>query len=127
MDSLRMSTVHIEAKLKRQRPFCIQVYTSNSTSQYLGFVDKVVAALQREATSESTLLLGDFNAHVGTDERTWKLGCDVRPPKAGKAAGCDEIQSELAINPGGILWLTRVCQVVWRLGKTPRAWQNYSW
>ena len=24
----------------------------------------------------------------------------------------------------GILWLTRVCQVAWKLGKTPRDWQT---
>ena len=46
--------------------------------------------------------------------------------KSGKAAGEDEIRPEMlkAMTGGGILWLTRVCQVVWKLGKIPRDWQT---
>ena len=29
-----------------------------------------------------------------------------------------------ALTGEGILWLTRVCQVAWKLGKTPRDWQT---
>ena len=29
-----------------------------------------------------------------------------------------------ALTGEGILWLTRVCQVVWKFGKTPRDWQT---
>ena len=46
--------------------------------------------------------------------------------KSGKAAGEDEIRPEMlnALTGDGILWLTRVCQVAWKLGKTPRDWQT---
>ena len=45
--------------------------------------------------------------------------------KSGKAAGEDEIRPEMlkALTGEGILWLTRVCQVAWKFGKTPREWQ----
>ena len=29
-----------------------------------------------------------------------------------------------ALTVEGILWLTRVCQVAWKVGKTPRDWQT---
>ena len=46
--------------------------------------------------------------------------------KSGKAACEDEIRPEMlkAVIGEGILWLTRVCQVAWKLGKTPRDWQT---
>ena len=46
--------------------------------------------------------------------------------KSGKAAGEDEIRPEMlkALIGEGILWLTQVYQVAWKLGKTPRDWQT---
>ena len=46
--------------------------------------------------------------------------------KSGKAAGEDEIRPEMlkALTGEGILWLTRVCLVAWKLDKTPRDWQT---
>jgi len=46
--------------------------------------------------------------------------------KSGKAAGEDEISPEMlkALNSKGILWLTRVCQVACKFGKTPKEWQT---
>jgi len=42
--------------------------------------------------------------------------------KSGKAAGEDKIRPEIlkALNSEGILWLTRVCQVSSKFGKTPK-------
>ena len=44
----------------------------NATSKYQTFVDEVNEALLRVSATESTVLMGDFNAHVGTDTDTWK-------------------------------------------------------
>jgi len=46
--------------------------------------------------------------------------------KSGKAAGEDEIRPDMlkALYSEGILWLTRVCQVAWKFGKTPKKWQT---
>ena len=50
----------------------------------------------------------------------------IKGIKSGKAAGEDEIRPEMlnALTGEGILWLTRVCQVAWKFGKTPRDWQT---
>ena len=44
----------------------------NATSKYQTFVDEVNEALLRVSATEFTVLMGDFNAHVGTDTDTWK-------------------------------------------------------
>jgi len=46
--------------------------------------------------------------------------------KSRKSAGEDEIRPEMlkALNSERILWLTRVCQVAWKFGKTPKEWQT---
>ena len=55
------------------RSLCLlQVYAPNATSEYQAFVDEVNDALLRVSAIESTVLMGDFNAHVGTDTDTWK-------------------------------------------------------
>ena len=43
-----------------------------ATSEYQDFVDEVNEALLRVSRTEFTVLMGDFNAHVGTDTDTWK-------------------------------------------------------
>ena len=55
------------------RSLCLlQVYAPNATSEYQTCVDEVNDALLRVSATESTVLMGDFNAHVGTDTDTWK-------------------------------------------------------
>ena len=55
------------------RSLCLlQVYAPNATSEYQTFVDEVNDALLQVSATESTVLMGDFNAHVGTDTDTWK-------------------------------------------------------
>ena len=44
----------------------------NATSEYQTFVVEVNDALLRVSPTESTFLMGDFNAHVGTDTDMWK-------------------------------------------------------
>ena len=50
----------------------LQVYAPNATSEYQTFVDEVNDALLRVSATEFTVLMGNFNAHVGTDTDTWK-------------------------------------------------------
>jgi len=49
----------------------LQVYAPKAASEYQTFVDEVNDALLRESSSESTVLTGDFNAHIATDTETW--------------------------------------------------------
>ena len=66
--------------------------------------------------------------HLGEDEvfTAAEVATAIKGIKSGKAAGEDEIRPEMlkALTGEGILWLTRVCQVVWKFGKTPRDWQT---
>ena len=50
----------------------------------------------------------------------------IRGLKSGKAAGEEEIRPEMlkALNEKGVRWLTRLCQVAWKLGKPPKDWQT---
>jgi exonuclease III len=50
----------------------IQVYAPNLESEYAAFLEEVSLALETLPTTDSIMLLGDFNAHVGVDEQTWK-------------------------------------------------------
>ena len=57
----------------QERPLCIlQVYAPNIESQYEAFLEEVEVALEKATSSESLVLLGDFNTHVGIDNATWK-------------------------------------------------------
>ena len=50
----------------------LKVYAPNFTNEYETFWDEVNDALHRVSPTESTVLFGDFNGHVGTDNETWK-------------------------------------------------------
>ena len=58
-------------------------------------------------------------------KHTAELAMAIKGIKSRKTAGEDKIRPEMlkALTGEGILWLTRVCQVAWKLGKTPRDWQ----
>ena len=66
--------------------------------------------------------------HLGEEEvfTTAEVAVAIKGIKSGKAAGEGEIRPEIlkALTGEGILWLTRVCQVAWKFGKTPRDWQT---
>ena len=50
----------------------VQVYAPNRESEYPAFLDEVGLALAAVPPTDSVMLLGDLNAHVGTDSRKWK-------------------------------------------------------
>ena len=59
----------------QERSLCtsiLQVYAPNIDSQYEAFLKEVEVALIHVTSSESLVLLGDFNAHMGIDNATWK-------------------------------------------------------
>ena len=64
----------------------------------------------------------DETSDISTDE----VQAAIRALKPGKAAGIDEIRSELlkSLSRHGILWFTRVCRVAWREGRAPVDWQT---
>ena len=66
--------------------------------------------------------------HLGKEEvfAAAEVVAATKEIKSGKAAGKDEIRPEMlkVLTGEGILWLTQVCQVVWKCGKTPRDWQT---
>ena len=72
------------------------------------------------ATHTDTYVTIDF----GKDEvfTLTEVAAAIRELKSGKAAGQDEIRPEMlkALNGEGVCWLTRMCQVEWKLGKTPK-------
>ena len=47
-------------------------YAPNIESQCEAFLEEVEVALGKATSSESLVLLGDFNEHVGIDNATWK-------------------------------------------------------
>ena len=46
------------------------MYASNAEAQYQPFLHEVGVALQKVTSAESIVLLGDFNVHVDTDDKT---------------------------------------------------------
>ena len=66
--------------------------------------------------------------HLGKEEVSTaaEVATAIKGIKSGKTAGEDEIRPKMLKAPTGevILWLTRVCQVAWKFGKTPRDWQT---
>ena len=57
----------------KDRSLCLlQMYAQSAVTEYQAFVDDVKDALQRVGSTKFTIHLGDFNAHIGTDNETRK-------------------------------------------------------
>ena len=62
----------LRLKLKEKTLALVQVYAPNTESEYAPFLDEVLGVLEGISGTDSIVLLGDFNAHVGNDAQTWK-------------------------------------------------------
>jgi len=51
---------------------CLQLGSYNSSEQYLELVQETSVVLRRIETNESTIFLGDSNAHAEEDADSWK-------------------------------------------------------
>ena len=65
--------------------------------------------------------LGEEKAFIAAEVAT-----TIKEIKSGKATGEDEIRPEMlkALTGEIIRWLTRVCKVTWKFGKTLRDWRT---
>ena len=72
LNSFGVAGLHVEAQGIGSVIVPIAGICPQCTSEYQAFVDEVNDVLLRVLPTESTALMGDFNAHVGTDAATWK-------------------------------------------------------
>ena len=61
----------LRVRLETKTLSLVQAYAPNLEAEYAAFLDEVDAALEKVPNTESFILMGDFNAHVGNDIQTW--------------------------------------------------------
>ena len=62
----------LKLRLQKRSLYIFQVYTLSTLKHSYQPLDEVGVPLQKVTSAESIILLGDFNAHVDTDDNTWK-------------------------------------------------------
>ena len=72
LDSFGITDLYVKAQDIGSVIATIAGIWPNATGEYQAFVDEVNDALLRASPTESTVVMGDFNAHVGTNTDTWK-------------------------------------------------------
>ena len=72
LDSFGITGLQVEAQGLDRSLRLLQVYAPNARSEYQAIVNEVNDAALRVSPTESTVLMRDFIAHVGTDTDTWK-------------------------------------------------------
>ncbi|GAB0098907.1 hypothetical protein DMENIID0001_147140 [Sergentomyia squamirostris] len=65
-------TMGLKIQLEKTTLAVVQVYAPNAESEYTAFLMEVEGILEKAAEADDFVLLGDFNAHVGTDCETWQ-------------------------------------------------------
>ena len=66
---LRISAGLLKLRLQEWSLCILQVYATNAEAHYHPFLDEIGVAFQKVTSAVLIVLLGDFNAHVGTDNR----------------------------------------------------------
>ena len=69
---LRGRVCLLKLRLQKRSLSILQMYSPDIKSQYEAFLEDVEVALGKATSSESLVLLGDFNAHAGINNATWK-------------------------------------------------------
>ena len=70
--SLGSRVCMLKLKIMDRSSCLLQIYAAIASSEYLAFVVKINDDLLQVSPTESTVLVENFNAHVGTDTDTWK-------------------------------------------------------
>jgi len=67
----RVASLRLRVSDRKTLTFIV-VYAPNVVSEYSAFLEDLLEVLERVPPTDSLILVGDFNAHVGVDSEKWK-------------------------------------------------------